>query len=197
MANILRINDFLPSKFCGMQGQDPKSHFLSFHDYANVHGLDPDNLDQLIIRFKHTLEGPTRLWVEGKNFENINDLQTSFMRYFSGIHSREANARNFCSLENKQGVSIEDYASKICNAAEQLGSAEQLGYSDDLIRDQFLRGLPGTLQVQLSLTGAQNLGQLTEFAQKYMDLTNFGSVSWGDQACAASSAQGQIHSLSE
>ncbi len=30
-----------------------------------------------------------------------------------------------------------------------------------------------------------------------MDLTNFGSVSWGDQACAGPSTQGQIDSLSE
>ncbi len=75
------------------------------------------------------------------------------MRYFSGIHSS-----NFRSLVYKQGESVEDYASKIRNAAEQLGC------NDDLIRDQFLQGLPRNLQVQLSLTGAQNLGQLIELA---------------------------------
>lgn len=188
MAN-LRINDFLPSKFSGKQGQDPKAHFLSFEDYLTVH--DINEIAPIVARFKHTLEGTARLWVEGKQFANLNQLKAAFTQYFSGIHSREASARLFRNIAYSAGESVESYATKI------RGAAEQLGYNEDMIRDQFLQGLPHNLQLQLSMSAAQNMQQLIGFAQKYIDLSK-ASVGFVDHVnVATASSNSDIDKLAD
>ena len=169
----LRLSDFLPSKFNGDKNQNPRSHFLSYNDYLQIHNIRDG--DMQIARFKHTLSGPARVWFENKDFDDLDDLKNRFTRYFSGVHSREANARQFRTLVYKTGENVEEYLTRIRT------SANQLGYDDNLIRDQFVAGLPHTVQIQLSMSGRNDLQELVDMAQRYMDLTtNVGKVTFND-----------------
>ena len=64
----LRQNDFLPKPFLGLKDSNPRSHFLSYEDYCNIHELNDANK---LARFKLTLGGEARQWLEGKNFQNF------------------------------------------------------------------------------------------------------------------------------
>ena len=153
----------MPSKFNGDKNQNPRSHFLSYNDYLQIHNIR--DVDIQIARFKHTLSGPARVWFENKDFDDLDDLKNRFTQYFSGVHSREANARQFRTLVYKTGENLEEYLTRIRT------SANQLGYDDNLIRDQFVAGLPHTVQTRLSMSGRNNLQELVDMAQRYMDLT--------------------------
>ncbi len=80
----LRIADFFPSKFSGKEGESAYAHWLSYIDYGDIHQhQNNDKLD----RFKHTLIGPARLWIENKTFATLNALKQGFIEHFSGVHS--------------------------------------------------------------------------------------------------------------
>ena len=188
----LRVSDFLPGKFSGNKDQDPKSHFLSFHDYLQIHDIANDDMDQILARFKNTLAGQARIWIEGKVFADLDTLKKTFLRYFSGLHSREASARHFRSIRFLPGQSMDQYASTIRSAAETLG------YNDDLVRDQFLQGLPKQLQLQLSMAAQQNLDHLIGLAQKYVDLTTTtGPVSFDDTQAFGTFGDDRIKTMSD
>ncbi len=108
-------------------------------------------------------------WVEGKVLEDLDTPKTTFLQYFLGLHSREASAWHSWSICLLPGQSMDQDASTIRSAAEKLS------YNDDLVRDQFLQGLPKHLQLQLGMAAQQNLHHLIGLAQIYVDLmTNTG-----------------------
>ena len=83
----VRPSDFLPQKFYGRDHDDPRSHVLCYEDYIKAQDLTDE--DTKIQRFKSTLAGHARSWIETKSFdpntwENIKD---TFVNYFTGSHS--------------------------------------------------------------------------------------------------------------
>ena len=95
MAN-LRFSDGMPNRFYGKKDEDPQAHWHQFNDYATLQNL---NQAHTLARFKMTLGGEARLWIDGKNFQTVDALRQAFTTKFSGLESREA--RTGC-LENCQ-----------------------------------------------------------------------------------------------
>ena len=59
----LRASDFFPAKFSGTQNESPQAHWLAYEDYVALQGL---NNQLQLNRFKTTLSGSARQWIEGK-----------------------------------------------------------------------------------------------------------------------------------
>ncbi len=83
----MRLADFFPQSYLGenTRSKAAKSHWLSFNDYAIMHGF---TAQQQLDRFQLTLAGKAKLWIDGKHFNTPNDLKTAFEAHFSGLHSR-------------------------------------------------------------------------------------------------------------
>ena len=161
----LRPSDFLPARFSGEKGQNARAHYMQFEDYLMLQGLQNQPDAEKIGKFVATLSGPARIWFHDEQFGNLAELRTKFLSYFSGMHTREASARQFRLIKYRPGTTIGEYLSDI------RACAERLGYGNDMIQDQFLAGLPQALQVQLSMMGDRPLNELVQMAQRYLDLS--------------------------
>ena len=157
----LRQNDFLPKPFFGLKDSNPRSHFLSYEDYCNIHELnDADKL----ARFKLTLGGEARQWLEGKQFQNFQDMKNQFIRYFTGAHTQMGTTAQFRQAKYRPGETIEKYGERIRSLANEGNIGEQMQVS------QFLLGLPAQLRKALSASGLANLNELITRAQHMIDL---------------------------
>ncbi len=54
----IQTSDFLPEKYSGEKKEYALSHWLSYIDYCETHGL---NAGQRETQFKNTLKGPARI----------------------------------------------------------------------------------------------------------------------------------------
>lgn len=162
MAQQLRASDFLPPKFLGNQGQNPMAHWLSFSDYCTMHQL-PDA--QKIERFKITLGGEARTWIDGKQFANVNALRQRFLEQFSGMHTRDGTVKMFRKEKYRMGEAVESYCTRLRMIANQLN------YNQDMVKDQFLDGLPDNVATAASMANADNLDAMVTAAQRYIDRT--------------------------
>ena len=155
----LRQNDFLPTSFNGTQ--NARSHFLSYEDYCTIHDLqEPDR----IARFKLTLSGEARQWIEGKQFATFQEMKNQFIRYFTGAHTNLGTTAQFRNLKYIPGETLEKYASRI------RALAEEGGINDQMCVSQFMIGLPSSLRKDLASTGLDNLNALVERGQLILDL---------------------------
>ena len=166
MADV-RAADFFPTRFSGEDIGNPYAHWLAYNDYAVLQDFD-DN--QKLNRFKTSLTGRARLWIEGKDFQNVNDMKRSFLEQFSGMRTRAGTAEMFRNSTFKSGESMETYLARL----KQL--ANQLNYGNDLIKDQFLAGLPKEIRVAASMSGGDDLDELVSAAQKYADLSGMNTT---------------------
>ena len=129
MANNLRYSDGLPPKFHGQSCDNAQAHWHAFQDYVALHKL---NQQAQLQRFKLTLGSDARLWIDNKNYQNVNDLKTAFINKYSGINSRDAAIEQWPSLRYQGNESLEDYATKLRRLADCLD------YGDEIIKDRFL-----------------------------------------------------------
>ena len=186
----LRLGDFFPRKFDGGGGDSPLAHWLQYEDYCGVHDVEAD---VRLTRFRMTLSGQARLWMEGKQFEDLNDLKRRFLEHFSGVHSREASVAAFRSIVYKPGESMDAYLDRIKPLAERLG------YQDELVKDQFLHGLPHDVKVAVSMANCDTVADMVVAAQRFSDL-QAGRVSVREVTFAvgeADAVQSQIEILRE
>ncbi len=160
--NQIRASEFFSSKFAGNTGDCPNAHWCNFKDYCFHQNLQ---LNNLVNRFKTSLSGQARLWIEGKVFANLNDMKQQFLSNFSGMLTQEGTTKMFRKITYIKGETIEKYLTKIKLIANQLN------YNDDLVKDQFITGLPENIAIAASMSGAQNLNQLVPAAQRYQDMT--------------------------
>ena len=157
----LRQNDFLPKPFTGGKDSNPRSHFLSYEDYCNIHELGDA---AKMARFKLTLRGEARQWLEGKQFQNFQEMKNQFIRYFTGAHTQMGTTAQFRQAKYRPGETIEKYGERIRSLANEGGIGEQMQVS------QFLLGLPPQLRKALSASGLANLNALITRAQHMIDL---------------------------
>ncbi len=177
-AQPLRVTDFLPSKFQGeiINSDLARAHFLAFTDYLHVQGIEePENqaeLQSLVDIFQRTLRGQARLWIEGKIFENLDNLRDSFLARSSPSTSRLARSTTFKELIYIPGDTAEVHFAKISKAALPLG------YTDEQICDKFLSSLPAQCRssVLMSTPDHAPTQELVAKAQCYFDLHGMRNV---------------------
>ena len=162
MANF-RLSDFFPQKFTGENNASPLAHWLQYQDYCGANELVQA---EWVTRFRITLSGQARLWIEGKQFADVNDLKRRFIEHHSGVHSREASVTAFRAISYRQGESMETYLGRL------KPFSERLGYQEELLRDQFLSGLPHDVKVAVSMSAANTTAGMVEAAQRFVDLQN-------------------------
>ena len=157
-------SDFLPARFSGEKNENARAHFMLYEDYLTLQNIPPDDPAR-VQRFASTLSGPAHIWFTDHDFADFNALRNQFLSYFCGMHTREASARQFRLIKYHPGMTVGEYLSEI------RACAERLGYGQDMIRDQFLAGLPNALQIQLALQGDRPVLELVQKAQRYLDLS--------------------------
>ena len=167
MADRLRISDFLPQKFHGKDGDDPRSHVLQFNDYAVLHELnDADKM----VRFRCTLAGQARNWIENKNFGTFNAMKTAFVRYFTGAHSSLGSTSQFRNSKYKEGETMEKYGNRI--RALAADAYEGGNPPENVLVSQFLFGLPKSMREKLASTGLNTLQELITRGQLILDMND-------------------------
>ena len=188
MAN-LRSTDFLPNRFQGdkINADLARAHFLAFTDYLEAHNLhnpaDNAQFQAVVSIFKRTLQGTARIWIEGKNFQDLPNLRASFLARFSESSSHHALSRRFSELKYVEGDTAEQFLASIRKLALLLG------YTELQVRDKFLAALPSACQSAVLVSTDHNAGieALVQKAQIYLDLKN--SVQSPTPSKVASSAQ--------
>lgn len=176
MAQALLVTDFLPSRFSGkdLNADLAQAHLLAFIDYLRLHELeepqDEDALLHIVNTFKCTLQRQARIWIEGKIFESLEDLQTQFVSRFSPSSSRCALTKQFQAVTYIAGETAEVLLSKI----SKLG--RKLHCTDTQIRDRFLGALPSDCRSAVLMAAPEDalLPTLVTKAQCFLDLNNSG-----------------------
>ena len=158
-----RPSDFLPQKkFGGRPGEDAYSHILEYEYYCRAQNL---NAQAQLARFGGTLTGQALIWLDGQNFHGYNELREAFLTYFSGIHSREGAVEQWKTTIYTPGESIDQYLVRLRRLAQRLN------YNNELIKDQFLAGLPANIRVNAAINGG-NLNEVAQRAQRYIEMTS-------------------------
>lgn len=160
-ANLPRLHDLFPKLFSGDSGCDPHAHWLKWMDYCQKHNL---NDQQKMAEFQMTLDFGARTWIAEKRFNAVNALRDAFISYFSGYSSREATLEAFRSCQWDGVESVDVYAGRL----RRLGA--QLNMNADLLKDQFLQGLPFECKQSVVMSGVNNLDDYVHLAQRYADL---------------------------
>ena len=93
---------------------------MKYIDYLNKQNIE--NNDERISTFKLTLEDEAREWVEGKVFQNLDDLKTRFLTRFSGLQSRDACIAALRLAELSPGETVEDFVRRLRVIIESLGT---------------------------------------------------------------------------
>ncbi len=189
----LRPTDFLPPPFSGESVSHEKaiSHWYLFDDYLQMHGLqapEPEQMADVTIRFRLSLTGEARLWVQGKVFADLNTMKGAFIRRFSPTHSQFSNVKYFDDLRYKPGESAEQFLGRIRIAAQRIN------YNNDQIRNKFLHSLPTDCQraIVMAAPSEADAEELATLAQKYLDLTptqTNKTVSFPDEVHATSAPE--------
>lgn len=143
-----KLRDYLPSPFSG-QNLDKdfcESHILKFRDYISHQGIELDKFDIVLSRFKLTLEGKARLWIEGETFDNFNDLKTAFITKFSPPQTIFQKIREYEDAKYVVGTNLDTFV----DILKRLG--KELNYSEKQIAHKFMLSLPIDCQKLLLIT---------------------------------------------
>lgn len=183
----MRPSDFLPDpKFSGENVTHEKaiSHWYLFIDYLQMHGLANPvgaQMQDVTVRFRLSLIGNARLWIQDKVFPDLDAMKEAFIRRFSPTHSEFANVRYFEELSYKQGESAEQYLQRVRIAAQRIN------YNAEQIRHKYLHSLPQECKRAVAMSAAPDATaeDYANLAQKYLDLgqsqTGSKTVSFVDE----------------
>ena len=156
-----RLHDLFPKLFTGRGDCNPHAHWLKWLDYCTAHGL---NNQQRIDQFLFTLDMDAREWIADHQFQNPVELRDSFVGYFSGFGSREARLEAFRACKWDPVEKVDKYASKLRRLAAQLN------IDNDLLKDQFMQGLPFEMRQFIVMSGVNDLNGLVRLAQRFADI---------------------------
>ncbi len=162
-------SDFFPDKFDGKGGTSPASHIHSLTDYFQAQGIVGDQ--ERLRRFRTSLKGKAREWYQNRNFAVYADLCRTFIEHFSGFHSRDSSAQKFRKLKYEHPEDMESYLSRLRVLADTLG------YNNELIKDQFIQGLPDEVRNYVSILSPPNMEGCVDIAQRVLDSKGYSSSS--------------------
>ncbi len=155
-----RPDAFLPQRYNGSDPALAAPHWYSFIDYCEMHQL---NDQQKLARFKVTLQGRARNWLQGKVFPNVDAMRNAFIEHYSGIYSREGGKTLWKGLTLQDGESIEAFVARIKPLAERLNK------DDDDVQEKIYDVLPDELSEQVEMAGG-TLANTIQLAQRRLDI---------------------------
>lgn len=152
----------MPPRFTDQSIVSPMAHILSFADYLESHKVT--NEDQKILRFAMSLGGKVRIWMESQEFASFEDLKKEFLDYCWDM-SHEPRVHVLQNMRLEADETAQEYIIRIQECVRGLG------YSPDMIKAQFLSGLPEELWKQVKSMRDSSIGEMGEMVQMLMDLT--------------------------
>lgn len=188
----LKHSEFLPAKFDGTQLDNTQAHILSFEDYCEIHNIKDDA--KLIARFRTTLSGQARLWIQNVKVSTWSDLKSKFTNRFSDVQTREAALGAFRNCIHRSGESVDTYLSRLRRFSDRLNYADE-----NMVLDQFLNGLPVDAKISVRMARPKNLDDAAGLAQQYLDLqkTSVREVTFSCQNEPNDALQATIQNLTE
>ena len=164
-----KLTECLPKTFSGNQTSkiESQSHLLKFNDYLNFHRIDakePANLEEIIKRFKFTLDGKARLWINNIECTDFQTLQKRFIENFSPAETK------FGLIKEYEGLSFaKENLDEHLKDLRRIG--QELNYSDEQISHKFLLSLPAECQKFIVMTNPSgSLQEWVDAARSYMEL---------------------------
>ena len=166
----VRPNDFLPQRYHGRDNEDPRAHVLSFGDYIQAQSLD--QAETIIQRFKATLSGHARSWIETKNFDpnTWDTVRDEFVKYFTGSHSELGNSVKLDAVKLMDKENLGHYLSRLILLAKESFSDISGQAMNKILYPRFIGGLPNKLRLELAKTGERDLDELVKKGQLITDL---------------------------
>jgi hypothetical protein len=163
----LKVSEFLPRNFNGTNASEARAHFLSFRDYLVIHHVNDAN--EAITRFRFTVTGKARRWLEGRNFQDVDDLERQFLTRFEGAPPEEADVETLTKLKMVAGESIEDYSFRVQELTQRLAIPARLtlGY--------FIQGLPAQMKLFVMGQNPNNIDAAIASANRYKAISTSAS----------------------
>ena len=161
----VRPSDFLPQKFYGREHDDPRSHVLCFDDYIKAQDLTDENT--IVQRFKSTLAGHARSWIETKTFDpnTWENTKTNFVKYFTGSHSTLSSTLQLKEVKLEAGESMGRYLSRLLTVGKESYPWATKEALNGFLYSQFLDGLPEKLRLELAKSGLETLEEMVTKGQ--------------------------------
>lgn len=139
-------------------------------------------------RFKLSLSGDARLWIEGKVFTGIADIKDRFLARFSPAKSKLATLQEFNNVKYAKEKGVD----RLVEELKRLSN--KIGYTDVQVRDRFLESLPSDCRtaVVMASTEGDNVDALATIAQRFLDVNSGSStVKFADNVMTSTDAHSQ------
>ena len=167
LASVLDTNS---PTFSGKPEEDASSHFLNFQDQiTDLQAIAPADapihqLPAQLNKFKKTLRGKPRIWMEGKAFTTIANLRTAFIAKYGKEPSRSEDMRQLTRAQIGPNETLNQYADRLSEAAARLD------FQDDFVVDLFIAGLPVDHQLYVKGKGPRTMENALKFSKEYRDI---------------------------
>ena len=174
LAGVLDNNS---STFSGKFEEDATSHFLNFQDnITDLQAIAPEDAPIHTVRaqvnkFKKTLRGKPRLWMEGKNFDTIEELRKAFIGKYGKEPSRSEDMRQLTRAHIGVKESLNEYADRLSEAARRLE------FQEEFLVDLFVAGLPSEQQLYVRGKGPRSMERALKDAKEYRDIQKASTIS--------------------
>ena len=187
----IHFRNFFPHAFSGAANEDASLHYRDFEHYVKAYKAS--SLEDIKLLFRRTIEGPARTWFDHKTIKDAASLKLAFLKRFGTIKSDFDNWKLFSEPRFRNGDDIELYASRLQEAATEIGISDP-----QKIKTQFIRGLPTELKAAVYPLAKEPIDKLVETIIEIIDLGgDTRSVSFATSANIVnmSSTAGEIATL--
>ena len=166
-----KLTECLPKTFSGDNTTkiDSQAHLIKFTDYLKFHEIDAnreENYEELIKRFRFSLDGKALLWIDNIECENFETLKKLFIENFSPAETKLKLMKEYESLTfNKENFD------EVIENLKRIG--KELKYSKEQIGHKFLLSLPAVCQKFIVMANPNgSLQEWVDAARSYMELQN-------------------------
>ena len=170
-----KLTECLPKTFSGDKTTkiDSQAHLIKFTDYLKFHEIDAnkeENYEELIKRFRFSLDGKALLWIDNIECENFETLQKLFIENFSPAETKLKLIKEYESL-----TFTKENFDEVIENLKRVG--KELNYSKEQISHKFLLSLPAECQKFIVMTNPSgSLQQWVDAARSYMELESEHSI---------------------
>ena len=144
----MNFKDCMPSKFFGTPpNNDPVAHVASFKDYCYFQNVQ-DEADKM-ERFKISLGGSPRLWIDTITPTSFQDMAEKFMQQYGNMKTFQSTWAQYRAIKWDEKDELESYRQTLAKLAQGLGTLYEKDatgkYTGNISNDfkmQFYQGLP-------------------------------------------------------
>ena len=161
----VRYMDGAPGPFSPSGPESARSFFRRFRIYCDIQEII-NNVQECARRLGIFLRDSAQVWLDNKEFANFADLEAQFLQDFGDLHYRTALLAALDKKKLTKGVPLSTYLAEIRDLVQRLDLTEASA------EDQFLKGLPSSVRVALSLGNYPNFRALFIKAQELIEITS-------------------------